>query len=138
MKACVVGATGFLGRRVVASLHSAGFEVVALDVVPPETGDLPTGVVFERLDVTHFEPTVTSFLTHRPDLIVHLSFMRENLPRPAFRLNVLGMDNCLEAARLAGVRRFLYSSSIAVYGAQSSYGEREIREEDRPAPRAAR
>lgn len=135
MKACVVGATGFLGRRIVTRLCSAGHEVVALDIVPPQEGDLPSGVRFERLDVTHFEPVVKTFLAHRPDRVVHLSFMRENLPRPAFRLNVLGMDNCLEAARLAGVERFLYASSIAVYGAQSSYGERPIHEDDRPAPR---
>jgi len=135
MKACVVGATGFLGRRIVMRLCSAGHEVVALDIVPPQEGDLPSGVAFEQLDVTHFEPVVKTFLAHRPDRIVHLSFMRENLPRPAFRLNVLGMDNCLEAARLAGVERFLYASSIAVYGAQSSYGERPIHEDDRPAPR---
>lgn len=135
MKACVVGATGFLGRRVVARLKSAGHDVIALDVVPPNESDLPPGVLFQRLDVTDFEQVVAAFLTQRPDLVAHLSFMRENLPRPAFRLNVLGMDNCLEAARLAGVGRFLYASSIAVYGAQSSYGARDIHEDDQPAPR---
>lgn len=135
MKACVVGATGFLGRRIVARLDSAGHDVIALDVVPPKEGDLPSGVPFEHVDVTEYEQVIATFVTHRPDLVVHLSFMRENLPRPAFRLNVLGMHNCLEAARLAGVGRFLYASSIAVYGAQSSYGEREIHEDDRPAPR---
>ncbi len=135
MKACVVGATGFLGRRIATRLCSAGHDVVALDLVPPKEGDLPSGVRFGHLDVTDFEQVVATFLSHRPDIVVHLSFMRENRPRPAFRLNVLGMDNCLEAARLAGIRRFLYSSSIAVYGAQSSYGAREIQEDDRPAPR---
>jgi nucleoside-diphosphate-sugar epimerase len=135
VKACVVGATGFLGRRIVSRLASADYEVIAMDVASPKEGELPASVAFQRVDVTSFEETVAAFVTHRPDLVVHLSFTRENLPRTAFRLNVQGMDNCLEAARLAEVGRVLYSSSIAVYGAQSNYGERPIIEDDRPSPR---
>jgi nucleoside-diphosphate-sugar epimerase len=46
------------------------------------------------------------------------------------RLNVLGMDNCFEAARLCGVQRVVYASSIAVSGSQQHFGERLANEDD--------
>jgi nucleoside-diphosphate-sugar epimerase len=72
--------------------------------------------------------------THRPQLVISLSFMRENLPRPAMKLNVLGLDNCFEAARLTGVQHVVYSSSIAVNGSQKPYGPRPVKETDPPSP----
>ena len=46
------------------------------------------------------------------------------------KLNVLGMDNCFEAARLCGVQRVVYASSLAVSGQQKHFGERLVHEED--------
>ena len=46
------------------------------------------------------------------------------------RINVLGMDNCFEAARLCGVNRVVYASSLAVSGLQSHFGDRTINEND--------
>ena len=40
------------------------------------------------------------------------------------------MDNCLEAARVCGVNRVVYASSIDVNGAQRHFGERLITEDD--------
>jgi nucleoside-diphosphate-sugar epimerase len=47
-----------------------------------------------------------------------------------FRLDVLGMDNCFEAARLGGVKRVVYASSLAVSGEQRHFGERLVTEDD--------
>jgi nucleoside-diphosphate-sugar epimerase len=77
---------------------------------------------------------VAAMATHRPQVVVNLSYMRENLPRPALKLNVLGMDNCFEAARLCGVGHVVYSSSIAVNGSQHPYGLRKVTETDPPSP----
>jgi nucleoside-diphosphate-sugar epimerase len=46
------------------------------------------------------------------------------------RLDILGMDNCFEAARLGGVKRVVYASSIAVSGQQSNFGDRMATEDD--------
>jgi nucleoside-diphosphate-sugar epimerase len=48
-------------------------------------------------------------------------------PRVAFKLNILGMDNCFEACRLADVNRIAYASSLAVSGEQKFYGDRLIK-----------
>jgi len=46
------------------------------------------------------------------------------------RLDILGMDNCFEAARLGGVKRVVYASSVAVSGQQGHFGERLVNEDD--------
>src|SRR5229473_2643912 len=43
---------------------------------------------------------------------------------------ILGMDNCFEAARLAGCNRVAYASSLAVSGEQKHYGDRLVTEDD--------
>jgi nucleoside-diphosphate-sugar epimerase len=40
------------------------------------------------------------------------------------------MDNCFEAARLGGVKRVVYASSVAVSGQQSHFGDRLVNEDD--------
>ena len=46
------------------------------------------------------------------------------------KLNILGMDNCFEAARLCGVKRVVYASSVAVSGLQKHFGDRLVNEDD--------
>src|SRR5215467_14396233 len=70
--------------------------------------------------------------TVKPDRVVNLAYyISSDLPpRVAFKLNILGMDNCFEAARLAGCNRVVYASSVAVSGEQKFYGERIVNEDD--------
>ena len=42
----------------------------------------------------------------------------------------MGMDNCFEAARVCGVNRVVYASSIAVSGQQKHFGDRMVNEDD--------
>jgi nucleoside-diphosphate-sugar epimerase len=138
--ALVIGGAGFIGRRVVRLLAAKGHDVIA--------GDINTAVSFQepqvrtvRIDLTQFEDVVAAMATHKPDVVVNLGFLLavdrpriEALPRAAFKLNILGMDNCLEAARLCGVRHVVYASSIAVNSYQKHYGNRRITEDDEVTP----
>ena len=131
----VVGGAGFLGRRIVKIFAEDGHDVVSLDINTPSVPvDFGPKVRFMRMDVTDFEQVMSTMSACKPDIVINLGFMRENLPRPAFKLNVLGMDNCLEAARLCNVGRVLYCSSLAVHGRQSNYGDRLILESEPTAP----
>ncbi len=134
MRALVIGGAGFIGRRVVRQLAALGHEVVCLDVVPADFTELGRKVRVQHLDLTDFEQVVAATATHKPEVVINLSYLRESLPRPAMKLNVLGMDNCFEAARLCDVERVVYSSSIAIHGIQGPYGRRKIVETDAPYP----
>ena len=69
----------------------------------------------------------------KPDRIINLAYLLgggEDRPHFTMRLNILGMDNCFEVARLCGVNRVVYASSLAVSGQQRHFGDRVINEDD--------
>lgn len=136
MNIFVIGGAGFIGRRVVRLLAGEGHGVVSLDINTGPSFDEFGGLVrTERLDLTQFEDVLNAMARHKPEVVINLSYMRESLPRPAMKVNVLGMDNCFEAARICNVAHVVYSSSIAVHGRQSPYGKRDILETDAPFPK---
>jgi nucleoside-diphosphate-sugar epimerase len=85
-----------------------------------------------RGDVSQFDDVMATMVEAKPKRVVNLAYFlgSEHPPRVAFKLNILGMDNCFEAARLAGVRRVAYASSLAVSGEQHFYGDRVVTEDD--------
>jgi nucleoside-diphosphate-sugar epimerase len=68
----------------------------------------------------------------KPSRVVNLAYFlgSEHAPHVATKLNIIGMDNCFEAARLCGVNRAVFASSLAVIGEQSHYGDRVVNEDD--------
>jgi nucleoside-diphosphate-sugar epimerase len=55
-------------------------------------------------------------------------------PRLITKVNVMGMCNSFEAAKIMGANRVIYASSETVYGPQSMYGDREVTEDDQTNP----
>jgi nucleoside-diphosphate-sugar epimerase len=132
MTTVVTGGAGFLGRRVIARLLDSGEDVVSLDVAP-RSGESPRAGVRElRADVTSFDEVVAIFGAVRPSRMIHLAYLlnSETAPHFAYRLNIGGTDNVLEAARLFDVQRVVIASSLGVHGAQSHHGDRPVTEAD--------
>ena len=135
MPTLVIGGTGFIGLRLIRRLVAAGETVVCMDLNPGTFTDLSDQVRVIRGDVTQFEDVMHAILETKPDRAINLAYgigAGEGNPHQVFRLDVLGMDNCFEAARLGGVKRIVYASSIAVSGQQSHFGERLATEDDPP------
>jgi nucleoside-diphosphate-sugar epimerase len=131
MKVFVFGGAGFIGRRVVAAFAANGHDVVSLDIESTDAfHQAGIGAMALRADIASFEDVVSAMVAHQPDIVINLSYMRETSPHPAMRVNILGMDNVFEAARLTGVRHVVFASSIAVNGRQPHYGDRPIVEDD--------
>jgi nucleoside-diphosphate-sugar epimerase len=130
----VIGGTGFIGPRVIRRLVARGEEVVCMDINPAGASfaDLGQQVRVVRGDVTQFEDVMRTMVETKPSRVINLSYNlgSELAPHLAVKLNVLGMDNCFEAARLCGVQRVVYASSVAVSGLQKHYGERLVNEDD--------
>ena len=130
MKVVVIGGAGFIGRRLIPLLAARGDEVTCVDLAPAAA--LGPGVAFRRGDVTQFDDVVAAVAEARPERVVNLAYhIGSDLPpRTATKLNVLGMDNVFEAARLCGVAHTVYASSLAVSGLQRHFGERAVTEDD--------
>lgn len=129
MKVLVIGGAGFIGRRLIPLLLARGDEVACMDIAPTA---MPAGVATRRGDVRQFDEVVAAVAETRPDRLVNLAYhIGSDLPpQVAFKLNVQGMQNVFEAARLVGVPHTLYASSLAVSGLQRHFGDRAVTEED--------
>src|SRR6516225_8453096 len=134
MSTMVIGGTGFIGRRLVPLLAERGEEVICMDInlATASYERLGRQVRVVRGDISQFDDVMAAMTAAKPDRVVNLAYYlgSEHPPHAAFKLNILGMDNCFEAARLAGVNRVAYASSLAVNGEQHFYGDRMVTEDD--------
>jgi UDP-glucose 4-epimerase len=113
----VTGGSGFIGGFTLEALINLGAEVVSFGRRPPETMAAP--VAFVQGDVTDAEVLISACKSQKIDTIVHLAgygtTMVQSNPELGVRVNIMGMSNVLEAARIAGLR-VVFTSSIGVYG----------------------
>ena len=136
MRIVVIGGTGFIGRRLIPLLAARGDQVTCMDINPAAGAAfaaLGDRVRVLRGDVTQFDQVMAVVAEAKQDRLINLAYhIGSDLPpRVATKLNVLGMDNCFEAARIVGVPHTIYASSLAVSGPQRHFGERAVTEEDR-------
>jgi UDP-glucose 4-epimerase len=112
----VTGGSGFIGRRVVATLLEQGHEVTSVDksaFADPRV----QSVVGDLCDPA----TVTEAVREGTDVIIHLAAVTSVLrsmedPAGTYQLNVGATAGLLERARLTGVGTFLLASTNAVTG----------------------
>ena len=111
MKILLTGAAGFVGRAAVDILNQ-DHEVTAFDIRPVE--DYDNTVQGDVLDYTTLETVMAGH-----DAVVN-TIMAPNgsygMEGPGFDINVRGMFNLLEAARVCEIQRFVHTSSGAVHG----------------------
>lgn len=114
----ITGANGFIGSHLVSMFRDAGFSVVALSheaLTQPKDG-----VTRRRF---HLDPKMDL-----PDLsgcgvLIHCAYVKHLPGQAAEMLNVQGTQRLLAAARQAGVKQFIFFSSLSAHtAAVSSYG----------------
>ncbi len=118
MRIGVTGGSGFIGAHVIRRLAESGHTVYALDTVAPSSPD--PRARFRRLDVLDSSAVVGA--SADLEVIFHLAGMSNvdvahRDPLRTVRLNVDGTANILDAARVHGLRRVVFASTVWVYGA---------------------
>jgi len=135
MSILAIGGAGFIGRRLIPILAAAGHEVTCMDIdvagASAAFAQLGDSVKVVRGDVTQFDDVIGAVQESGADRVINLSYFIGDLaPHVAFKLDILGMDNCFEAARRCGIKHTVFASSLAVSGQQAKFGERLVDETD--------
>jgi len=134
MTVFVVGGTGFIGTRVIPLLVARGENVVCMDINPHTANFSAHGdkVKVLRGDVTQYDDVISQMDASGADRVMNLSYnLGPDLPpHLATKLNIVGMDNCFEAARILKIKHTVYASSLAVNGQQRHFGDRLVTEDD--------
>src|SRR5580700_7399155 len=118
----VTGAAGFIGSHVAAHLLKQGHAVVGLDDLSGGFEDhVPHGTHFVRGSITDLELVNRLFAEHQFEHVFHLAaYAAEGLSHFIkhfnYTNNLLGSVNLINASVNTGVKCFVCTSSIAVYG----------------------
>ncbi|ARF79850.1 UDP-glucose 4-epimerase GalE [Kitasatospora aureofaciens] len=118
----ITGGAGYIGGHVVRQLLDAGERVAVLDDL--STGDasrVPDGVPLIEGSTLDRAVLDTAIREHGIEGVLHFAAKKqvgESVEQPFlyYRENMIGLQTVLEAAAGGGVKRFLFSSSAAVYG----------------------
>ncbi|MDP6605293.1 MAG: NAD-dependent epimerase/dehydratase family protein, partial [Dehalococcoidia bacterium] len=109
MRVLVLGGSGFIGPRVMRRLLDHGHEVHCIDIAPdsPSLEAIRDRVTITHGDITLMDDVMEMMALSQPDRVLNLAYAlgaSEADPHPQVRLNIMGMDNCFEAARILGIR----------------------------------
>ena len=122
MKITVFGGSGFLGSHICDKLSEAGHAVTIVDLHPsPWLRPDQTMLAGNILD----EETVNRAVAGA-DMVFNYAGIADigeanNRPVDTARINVLGNVMVLEACRKAGVKRYVFASSLYVYGKSGGF-----------------
>lgn len=126
MSVLITGINGMTGLHTAKRLLEEGLEVVGYDINPngelafyPEIED-KIRVVWG--DMVHFGHLLETVEKNGVEHIIHLAALRNEvlykaLPTELLRVNIGGLTNILELARIGKIKRVVFASSAAVYGA---------------------
>jgi UDP-glucose 4-epimerase len=122
MKILVVGGAGYIGSVTVEQLLKAGHEVVVFDnLLKGHREAVPPAATFIEGDMGDAGALDKLFGAHKIDAVMHfaaLSLVGESVTQPDkyFRNNVANGLVLLDGMLRAGVKKFVFSSTAAVYG----------------------
>jgi nucleoside-diphosphate-sugar epimerase len=128
VRVLVTGASGFVGDAACRELTARGHEVLALVRRPGSQPDGTTAVIGDLTAPAHLS---ASLARHSPACVVHLAaeIASQRDAEKIQEVNVEGTRRLVEAAEAAGVKRFVFASTVVTGEA----GGRLLREED-PLP----
>ena len=122
MNVLITGGCGFIGLKFAKKLLEKKHSVYLMDVNAEPLKKQPglEKIIFIPGTVTCQAHLVNALKEYKIQWLVHLaarlSAPSEEDPWSTFEVNVRGLYHALEAARICGVERFVFTSSLASYG----------------------
>jgi nucleoside-diphosphate-sugar epimerase len=137
MACLITGGSGCVGSYLIRDLLNRGAKVINYDfspnnrilqqVIEPSALAELVSITGDVTDLPHLSRTIVD---HNVDVIIHLASWQipasNANPYMAERINIGGLLNVLEAARIHGIRKVIWSSSIAVFGTAAEYGNKPV------------
>jgi UDP-glucose 4-epimerase len=115
----ITGSEGFIGQPALQAAADEGWEVTGFDLAHPAAP--VANAHYVRGDFTDIHQIYRVLRERAVDTIVHTGgisgpMLERDNPHLVCNANVIGTINLLEAARVTGVRRFVFLSSAHAYG----------------------
>lgn len=138
MRLLITGATGLIGSRLALHARRAGIDVLAtgraeIEVERERLAELRAADVPVEIGTLHDVGLVRRLVRDRT-VVIHLAAAQHesNMPAAYFRsVNVDLVQQLLQECRAAAIRRFVYGSTIGVYG---NAGEQQLDEQSEVRP----
>lgn len=114
----ITGGSGFVGSHMVKKFSEDNNTVLVFDIMEPH---YPFGKNVQFIQGDIFDLESLKKVVNRADIVVHLvgladSGVAQKNPMKSFQLNILSLQNILEACRICGNKKIIFPSSAAVYG----------------------
>ncbi|MFC1942589.1 NAD-dependent epimerase/dehydratase family protein [Chloroflexota bacterium] len=134
MSYLITGGTGLIGAYITRLLVKQGEQVVTYDTNPSRN-------LLERLmnedelkqvkvitgDVTDLPHLIRTAQEYKIEKIIHMAFILSTAaavnPPLAIKVNVEGTVNVYETARILGIKKVVWASSLSVFGEREKYKE---------------
>ena len=128
MSVLVFGGSGFIGSKVVECLLKNNIECLSFDIVASNIGGMNAKWI--RADILEVPSIERIFFEYNIDTVIHLVGLPaieycEVNPHFSFLLNVVSVQNVLEAMRKTDIKKIVFASSAAVYGYHSKGSVKE-------------
>src|SRR4030067_3784832 len=123
MKCLVTGGAGFIGSHLVDRLIQDGHEIIVIDNLSTgSTDNINPKCKFYGYDCQDYLKIY--YLFDKVDIVFHTAAIARTMlcieqPKLCHNSNINGTFSVLMAAKNAGVKAFVYSSSCGIYGYQS-------------------
>ena len=140
MSTMITGGTGFLGSYLARHMvqEKGVKDLVLFERYPNRSriAEVEDQVTVVEGDVLEPQEILEAMERYNVDRVIHLAFILGGAAKgkvvPYLRIQCMGTANVFEAARIHGIKRVVYASSLAVYGRQS---DQSMNEDEPTRPR---
>jgi len=126
----VTGGAGFVGKWLCEKLLSIGYDILVIDNLSNGSkNNFIEKIEYLDLDISNFNSLV-DIPNYKFKCIIHLAAQASNAisfnnPILDLKTNQIGTYNLLEFAKIRGISKFIYSSSMSTYGSPINYPTNE-------------